>query len=52
MAREETALSLILGPATVIGACGLVYYEWGFQAAVLAWLVWYTQVFLYNSVYE
>ena len=38
--------------ALVVGGFGLLYHFFGFEAAVLVWLAWYTQVFLYNVVYD
>jgi len=36
----------------LIGGFGLIHHYFGFQEAVLVWLAWYTQVFMYNVVWD
>jgi hypothetical protein len=36
----------------LIGGFSLLYHFFGFQAAVLVWLAWYTQVFMYQVVWD
>jgi hypothetical protein len=42
----------IVVTALLVGGFGLLYHFFGFEAAVLVWLAWYTQVFMYQVVYE